>query len=175
MENKNKFTIALVCVLALLLFFSGYLAGYKYSTANNVPNNHTDTIEVVHVKQDSIFVTDTVKSLRFKHIRDSIYVSNPLDSNILKQYLTLNDSLKKLNIDRFVILDTIVKKDTFNIKCNSVKSIISLALREYPRYDTTRIVTKYINVPDNSWHIKETIVGGIVFVATYITIKAIIK
>ena len=157
MENKYKTIIILI--LACFVLAIGYIAGHKNSQVLVAP--YTDTVSVVHVKYDSIVLTDTVKSVKYKHIRDSVYIPNPLDSSIYADYVKLNDSLRKLNIDKFVILDTIVKNDTINIKCNSVKSIISLAYRPKPRFDTTHYVTKTITVPDNSWHWFEYGSGGL--------------
>lgn len=174
MENNKKYIIILICIIALMIFGGGYLAGYKYSVANNMPSIITDTVDVVHVKQDSIFLTDTVKINRTRHIRDSVYIPNPLDSVIYKDYAKLSDSLKMLNIDRFVILDTIVKQDTINIKCNSIKSIISLAYRPQPRFDTIRYVTKTITIPSDNWSWKAFGAGNLVGIGvTTILIKAI--
>lgn len=157
MENKYKTIIILI--LACFVLAVGYIAGHKNSQVLVAP--YTDTVSVIHVKLDTLLLTDTVKSVKYKHIRDSVYIPNPLDSAIYADYVRLNDSLRKLNIDKFVILDTIAKGDTINIKCNSVKSIVSLAFKPKPRFDTTHYVTKTITVPDNRWQWFEYGAGGL--------------
>jgi hypothetical protein len=171
MENKYKTIIILI--LACFVLAIGYIAGHKNSTISVA--SYTDTVSVVHVKYDSIVLTDTVKSIRFKHIRDSVYIPNPLDSSIYADYIKLNDSLRKLNIDKFVILDTIVKNDTINIKCNSVKSIISLAYRPKPRFDTVRYVTKTVTMPDNNWRWREFGAGSVFGAGIYALIIGLSK
>ena len=170
MENKYKTIIILI--LACFILAIGYIAGHKNSQVLVAP--YTDTVSVIHVKLDTLVLTDTVKSLKYKHIRDSVYIPNPLDSFVYKQYTKLNDSLRKLNIDKFVILDTIAKGDTINIKCNSIKSIISLAYRPQPRYDTVRYVTKTITIPSDNWSWRAFGAGNLVGIGvTTILIKAI--
>ena len=171
MENKYKTIIILI--LACFILAIGYIAGHKNYQVLVAP--YTDTVSVIHVKLDTLVLTDTVKSLKYKHIRDSVYIPNPLDSFIYKQYTKLNDSLRKLNIDKFVILDTIAKGDTINIKCNSVKSIISLAFRPKPQYDTVKYITKTITMPDNTWHWREFGAGGVFGAGIYALIIGLSK
>ena len=171
MENKYKTIIILI--LACFILAIGYIAGHKNSQVLVAP--YTDTVSVIHVKLDTLVLTDTVKSLKYKHIRDSVYIPNPLDSAIYADYAKLNDSLRKLNIDKFVILDTIAKGDTINIKCNSVKSIISLAFRPKPQYDTVKYITKTITVPDNTWHWREFGAGGVFGAGIYALIIGLSK
>lgn len=171
MENKYKTIIILTLVCFVLAI--GYIAGNKNS--QTVPVPYTDTVQVIHTKYDSILLIDTVKSIKLKHIRDSVYIPNPLDSAIYADYAKLNDSLRKLNIDKFVILDTIVKNDTINIKCNSVKSIISLAYRPRPKFDTVRYITKTITVPNTDWQWREFGAGGVVGAGFYALIIGLSK
>ena len=64
MENKYKTIIILI--LACFILAIGYIAGHKNSQVLVAP--YTDTVSVIHVKLDTLVLTDTVKSLKYKHI-----------------------------------------------------------------------------------------------------------
>lgn len=156
---QNKYIYISVGVLIVALLFASYIIGYKFSTNNNRASIDTvSVLEIREIKSLPEIITDTLIKFKKTTIRDSIYIPNPLDSSYVKEYIIMTDSLKKLNVDYSLKLDTIsLRNDTLNIDCNKIKNSLTMQIKYAIRYDTTK--TKTVTIYDNSWHWKETSIG----------------
>lgn len=168
----NKYIILIVGILVLLLCVMSGFVGYRLNTHVPIITQDTTIIRIDSTKRLKEFITDTLTKIHKTTIRDSVYIPNPLDSFIVKEYFKMTDSLKKLNVNYTLKLDTINRyNDTFNIECNKIKNSLAMNIRYAIRYDTTKIKTQTIY--DKSWHWTETTIGFATGILTIILIGLI--
>ena len=160
MSNREKWFLLIICVLLLIIMFSGevfrkknklieenkeLISDYKQRIYSNNLVIDSLIFELKNVKK-----TDTVIKIKYKQLIDSVYVYNYSD------YISFYDTLLHTNLlktDTFICFDSIsVQKLTIKlVKCNLDSELLANC------YIQNNLYTNIINIQDSVIMLKDSI------------------
>ena len=160
MSNREKCFLLIICVLLLIIMFSGESFRKKnkiINTNKELINSYKERINSSNLVIDSLQKaieqakkTDTVIKIRYKQKIDSIYVYKQGD------YISFYDTLLHTNIqksDTFICFDSIsVQKLTIKlVKCNLDSELLANC------YIQNNLYTNIINIQDSVISLKDSV------------------